>query len=551
MELFLDVFAFAAVVLRGFVLTGVGVCLGGVLFAYLVALPTLDVNREADRAVLAKSARLIVICAWGLAIAAVAAAGIDVAVLISTVEIPWGSALTAEFAQAGELMTLAAIAVAVLAPAIARGERSVPLLVGAVALLVASVATTHAAARLEDRAVLLAASAMHQAGAAAWIGGIPFFLYALANHDGMDRRQALALRFSHVCAVAVGLILVSAAIKYVKYIGGVDAIYGTSYGMMSLTKFAMFASLLAFGAGNAWAVRRMAGDGALALRTRRFAEVELGVGITVFFCAASLTSQPPAVDLTQDRVSWDRVMYRVIIPSLPRIVSPDHKLLGVPQEQARLNQIAAEKRDDAPLAYVPGYGIPAPSTAADIEWSEYNHNGSGIFVFAIGLLALLYRTGKAPWANHWPLLFVVLAVLIMIRADPEAWPLGPIGFWESMRAQEVLQHRLATLLVAIFGILEWRVRNGGLGRSGLAYVFPVSNAIGGVLLLTHTHALANVQEALLEEMNHLPIGLLAMGAGYARWLELRGTPSVKRIAGWVWPLCFIGVGLVLMNYRES
>ena len=551
MELFLDVFGFLSVILRGVVLTGVAVCLGGVLFAYRVALPALDPSRDADRAVLTKSARLIAFSAWLLALAAIASAGIDIAVLVTTVEVSWGSALTADFARSGELMTVAAIAVALLAPAIARGERSVPLMIAAGALLVGSVATTHAVARLDDRFALVAASAMHQAGAAAWIGGLPFFLYALANHDGVARRQALAQRYSRLCAAAVALILVSAAMKYVKYIGGVDAIYGTSYGMMSLAKAVMFAALLGLGAGNFWAVRHMAGDGTLALRTRRFAEVELGIGITVFFCAASLTSQPPAVDLTSDRVSWDRIVHRVLRPSLPRIVSPAHELLGISQAQARINQAAAEKRESQPLAYVPGAGIPAPSTAADIEWSEYNHNGSGIFVFTIGVLALLYRTGKAPWANHWPLLFVVLAVLIMIRSDPESWPLGPLGFWESLRAQEVLQHRLATLLVAIFGLLEWRVRVGGLRDTALAYVFPVSNAIGGVLLLTHTHALANIQEALLEEMNHIPIGLFAMGAGYARWLELRGTPAVKRIAGWVWPICFLGVGLVLMNYRES
>jgi putative copper resistance protein D len=41
-------------------------------------------------------------------------------------------------------------------------------------------------------------------------------------------------------------------------------------------------------------------------RLKRFAEVEIGVGFAIFFAAASLTSSPPAVDLTTDRVSGPR-----------------------------------------------------------------------------------------------------------------------------------------------------------------------------------------------------------------------------------------------------
>lgn len=120
-----------------------------------------------------------------------------------------------------------------------------------------------------------------------------------------------------------------------------------------------------------------------------------------------------------------------------------------------------------------------------------------------------------------------------------------------MRAPEVLQHRLMTLLVAVFGIFEWQVRSGRLRGTSAAYVFPLSNAIGGIMLLTHSHALSNIQEALLVEFSHIPLGLLAIAAGGARWLELRAGPPVKNVAAWVWPLCFVGVGLVLITYRES
>jgi len=46
------------------------------------------------------------------------------------------------------------------------------------------------------------------------------------------------------------------------------------------------------------------------------------------------------------------------------------------------------------------------------------------------------RTGSAPWARHWPLLFLGLAVFLFLRSDPEVWPLGDIGFFTSLRDPE-------------------------------------------------------------------------------------------------------------------
>src|SRR3989442_1401348 len=104
----------------------------------------------------------------------------------------------------------------------------------------------------------------------------------------------------------------------------------------------------------------------------------------------------------------------------------------------------------------------AQRTAADRAWSEFNHNVAGLFVLAMGLLAILYATGRARWARHWPLIFLGLAGFLLIRNDPGAWPLGPLGFWESMAYPEVLQHRVFVLLVVAFAFFEWMVRTGRL-----------------------------------------------------------------------------------------
>ena len=41
------------------------------------------------------------------------------------------------------------------------------------------------------------------------------------------------------------------------------------------------------------------------------------------------------------------------------------------------------------------------------------------------------------------------------------------------------------------------------------------------------------------------------GPGWARWLEIRGGPEQRRFAGWVWPVCFVLIGLLLVDYREA
>ena len=84
--------------------------------------------------------------------------------------------------------------------------------------------------------------------------------------------------------------------------------------------------------------------------------------------------------------------------------------------------------------------------------------GLGSIVLMAGLLAMLGRWDRARWARHWPLAFLGLAVFLFLRADPEAWPLGPRGFWASFYNPEDLQHRLYILLIVSFVAFEWSVQ---------------------------------------------------------------------------------------------
>ncbi len=192
-----------------------------------------------------------------------------------------------------------------------------------------------------------------------------------------------------------------------------------------------------------------------------------------------------------------------------------------------------------------------PSTASDIAWSEYNHHWSGAIVLLVGLLALGARVPALSWARNWPLAFLALAVFLFLRADPENWPLGPRGFWESFLVAEVLQHRLFVVLIVLFGFFEWGVTTGRISSPRAALVFPGVCAVGGALLLTHAHPLGNIRQELLSELSHIPLGILGVVAGWSRWLEWRTADNSRGILCYIWPACFVLVGVILLNYRES
>jgi putative copper resistance protein D len=319
-------------------------------------------------------------------------------------------------------------------------------------------------------------------------------------------------------------------------------------------KIGLFLMLLALGGLNFLSVERLRADPATSVnRLRRCAEAEIGISIALFFAAASLTSVPPAVDLTQDRATWSDIVTRNW-PQWPSFSSPDHDQLAIPALQAKLDAEAAHHAAAPSVAFVPGAGELPPRNADDVAWSEYNHHWSGLFVVAIGLLALLNRAGVS-WAKHWPLLFIGVGVFLFFRSDPEVWPLGEIGFFESFRDVEVLQHRAFVLLIVGFALFEWRVRAGGWNNKADALVFPLMCGMGGLLLLTHSHAIANIKEQLLIEITHTPLALAGIVAGWTRWLELRldprTSPVLVRVASWTWPVCLLLSGLILLDYREA
>ena len=547
MSLLVDVFGYLSIILHGLVIVGQSMSVGSALFLLLLARP-LQRRLPEGAEIVRRAARFGAWSAVFLIGCELLALFLQLSVLQTTLELPVVDLLPADFALAGFVKTAAAAGLAAL---LFRPRPPAWGLVGLVAVMLgAATMTTHAAARLEDGPLLMIASLLHMLGAALWIGGIPAFILALRQCHGSDALRMVGARFSRMSMAGVGCILLSATAFSIFYIGSLQGLYGTAYGVMVGAKGAMFAALLLLGLGNFLVVERLRRDPATStLRLRRFAEVEIGIGITVFFAAASLTSVPPAVDLTQDRVTLSEIAERNI-PAWPRLSSPDHDRLALPALQAQLDREAAINRAKPAQAFTPGSGELPERNAQDIAWSEYNHHWAGIFVVVVGVLALLHRAGVG-WARHWPLAFLGMAAFLFVRSDPEVWPLGQEGFWSSLRDVEVLQHRIFVLLLVAFALFEWGVRTGRLRSPKAALVFPLLTAVGAALLLTHNHAIANVREQLLIEITHTPLALAGVAAGWSRWLELRADGAVRRWAGWVWPSALIMVGAILLDYREA
>jgi len=515
---------FVDVLLRSLILAAQAAGVGGALFALWTLRGTL--GREVDHA---RAWTLVAAGAVVLATAQSLSALTQVIALQGTVRLD-DLVVTSYFRVSAARVLLALVLLAGAwrlrraAPARPAGARA--LVIAAVAaLMLLAPWTSHAAARVSGRLPLLTLDAVHQVAAWIWIGGLAQLVVVAARGRAETWPAPLLQRFSTQALVSVIALVLAGGALSLRYIDGPRALLGTAYGVMLLTKAALLGALLVLGALNFFVVRRLARGGGQPLRLRRFVEVELGLGLTVFGAAASLTSLPPAVDVVADRATYAEVGTR-FVPRWPSLRSP------------QLSELPVDDRN-------------APRTDADRAWSEYNHHWSGLFVLSMGVLALLHQTGRARWTRHWPLIFLGLAVFLFFRSDPGSWPIGPYGFWESMLFPEVLQHRIFLLLIVVFGLFEWRVRTGRLAKPGYALVFPLLCALGGGLLLTHSHASVNLKSEFLIEVTHAPLGLFGIVVGWGRWLELRLAGGDDRLPARLWALGLIAVGLLLVLYRES
>ena len=419
------------------------------------------------------------------------------------------------------------------------------LLLGAAAVLpVTGALVSHATGRLDTAAWLVVVAAIHQTAASTWVGGLVCAIVVAARAE-IGTAAAWLGRFSSVAWFSVATLALTGIGLCLVYIASSAAAIGTSYGVMVLAKITLFVALLAMAALNhravrgplALAIRRAApgqtepaaSDPLKAIVLRRRLEVECGLAVVALFLAASISSTPLAVDAGSQQATLGEIA-RVLTPGWPRLHGPTL----------------------AELQAASGLGDPSvPRSPEETAWSEFGHHVAGLFILAMGVLATLEGTGWAPWARHWPLLIVGLTGFVAWSLDPEGWQTGHVGFWAQLVSPEVLQHRIMLASTALFGIAEWWVRTARGATSRWRYAFPLVCIVSGTLLITHVHEVGDAKSAFLMELPHLPLGLVLLVAGWARWLELRLPPARGAKHGRVWGPALALFGLLLVFYREG
>jgi copper resistance protein D len=522
-----------SVLARAAMLSFEALLLGGVAYLWMVALPV-----QASHRVQQVCRRGIRWAALAMALAEMVAVANSSALLIGDSGLRFKDLLTTAFFIAGSLAVLLAILLFVCAMSESR-RALVAMLPLSLLLLAAAVSTSHAVARMDHQVILSILTAGHHLGTAAWIGAMPYLVLSLGRAKNVEEARRMTRRYSQMALVSAGTLILAGLGLAWFYVGSWSGLYSTAYGVMLAAKIYLLLTMLVLGAGNWFLVQRLnQNPEALLARLRRFAEAEIGLGFTAILAAASLTSQPPSVDVTQDRLTPAEI-YARMHPVVPRMKSPAAAQLTPATSMA----VAIRDSEFKPMA---------ESDANDRAWSEYNHHWAGLIVLVAGVLAALSRLRGLGWARYWPVTFAGLSVFILLRADPENWPLGPRPFWESFSAPDVLQHRLAALLILGFAAFECAVQAGKIRARWAGQVFPVMCLVGAALLLTHDHLVQDLKEELLAEMSHTPIALAGATAGWSRWLELRLPKGrAATTAGYLWPICLAIAGLILLNYRET
>jgi putative copper resistance protein D len=532
---------FSDSLLSGALLICLSLALGSFPWAFF-ALPSWE-GRSGERS-LRRCVGLLAVGASGLALCQTAALALKFIVVSGFLDAEAFGRFSATLQfRAGSARIVLAVLLAAAAWRLRREPRSrrrwAAVAALAAALAVSGAWLVHGVGRPEGRIPLMALTVLHQVGAAIWVGGVIQLaaLWRLARRTpDMDATWAqLVRRFSRVAVVAL-VVLVAAALPLAwLYVGSWGGLIGTGYGSLIVTKIGLMVAALVLGALNFAAGRGAGGSGALRTRVPYLVEAEALLLGVLLFTAATVSTQPPAIDVLETRAAWGEVV-DVFRPKWPTLRTPS---------------IATMATDSSDVYAVIG----GERTAAAYTWSNFSHNVAGLLLFCLCLAAFAAWSGRGQWARHWPLGFVGLGIFIFLRtsADSNTWPFGPVPFWSNTLGDaEVLQHRLGALLPVALGIMEWRARMASeRGRRRLAYVFPILACAGGVLLLTHSHAAFEGKSDFLVQVTHTAMGALAVVLACARLLELRLPPPASRVAGLVSILAMLLIALVLIFYREA
>ncbi|MEW6582817.1 MAG: CopD family protein, partial [Actinomycetota bacterium] len=160
-----------------------------------------------------------------------------------------------------------------------------------------------------DRAIGIAADALHALATGLWLGGLAALiayltpaLRRLAGGERIGLAAAAVVRFSTLAVACVAVLVVTGVYRALAEIPSAGDLTGTGYGQALLVKLGVFAAMLAGGAYNRFALHPRLERAALGLdpddrgaatRLRASVAAELVLAAAVLAAVAVLLSLPP------------------------------------------------------------------------------------------------------------------------------------------------------------------------------------------------------------------------------------------------------------------
>jgi putative copper resistance protein D len=283
---------------------------GGVLFLIAAGVPG-GADERASRA----CRRGIVWIALAMIVAEIASLAIETALVVGNTGITAAQALRGGPVIAEAVSAFCSLALLLLArfsPRTLSAWAQTAMLAAGAGLMGSAVALSHAVSRMDHRAVLTAFTALHHLGTAAWIGAMPFLLITLKRTDDVTVARRVVGRFSRMAMVAAALLLGAGVGLAWFYVASPSGLYGTTYGVLVMVKGYLLVLILMLGSANWYVAREIErAPMRLLMRLRRFAEVEVALGLTAILAAAALTSQPPAADMPMERLTPHEIETRM------------------------------------------------------------------------------------------------------------------------------------------------------------------------------------------------------------------------------------------------
>ena len=221
----------------------------------------------------------------------------------------------------------------------------------------------------------------------------------------------------------------------------------------------------------------------------------------------------------------------------------------------------AHQQEMSPAAPTPPASrADAAKEEADKRFSEFNHRFAGVFVFLIGIVALLepYAAKRFGVLRYlWTVCFFVPGLYLAFFSDPESWPIGDQTlYYVVTQNMQVLQHKVFSLLLLALSVVEYLRARNKLRALWTVFLFPAFAGAGAALLLFHSsaaHAGGMDPSAHLAmqkiEGQHVHFAVLGFGIALSKAVAdtERFHPQWMRV---LFSALMLVLGLLLITYTE-